>query len=416
MFDPRHDAARLLAVGLGVAAIAGISSETTAGVGAARARLTVVPATALWDARLTIRASGLGAHQAIKVRVSERSRLGNELAGAATVTTDGNGSFAYNAAPLLSALRAVRPFSAGDTFAPRARIEVTIARGRRTLATTSALRILVRKGVRVASLTVAHDGIAGVFASPRRATGAPVIYLGGSEGGVPFPEVSWLLASHGHPTLALAYFREPGLPNELASIPLEYFVRGLDWLERRYPRAKGTTILLGSSRGAEAALLLASYFPGRFHDVAACSPSSIVFSALTPWPADAPAWTIGGKPLAYASQFGTTPDAAEPNARIPVEKIVGRIFLVAGGSDALWPSTLYAEDVVARVRAHGRAKAQVHEYESAGHAVDVMLPNATTTTTIHTAAGILNLGGTPAADGKARDAAWPLLLRFLGGR
>ena len=39
-----------------------------------------------------------------------------------------------------------------------------------------------------------------------------------------------LIASHGFPALAVAYFDEPGLPCALQNIRLEYFVRAIQWL------------------------------------------------------------------------------------------------------------------------------------------------------------------------------------------
>lgn len=62
-----------------------------------------------------------------------------------------------------------------------------------------------------------------------------MLVLGGSEGGdsVSVVDTAGILAAHGYPTLALAYFKEPGLPSALERIPLEYFARALRMLRRQ---------------------------------------------------------------------------------------------------------------------------------------------------------------------------------------
>lgn len=115
------------------------------------------------------------------------------------------------------------------------------------------------------------------------------------------------LALNGYPALALAYFQEPGLPQCLCAIPLEYFARAARWL-RAQPVARGRPVILyGVSRGAEAALLVASYEPRLFTAVVADSPSASVHGAFG---GTGPAWTFRGKPL--------TTGAIIPVARIRV--------------------------------------------------------------------------------------------------
>src|SRR4029453_15093087 len=61
--------------------------------------------------------------------------------------------------------------------------------------------------------------------------GAPrVLVFSGSAGGLTTSFAAALLAAHGYPSLALAYFKTPGLPQTLSSIPLEYFTSALEEL------------------------------------------------------------------------------------------------------------------------------------------------------------------------------------------
>jgi hypothetical protein len=89
---------------------------------------------------------------------------------------------------------------------------------RTDLAPAHAQRIL-----RPASVTVAHErlsrvGFYGEWLTPRGARRHTAILLfGGSEGGLAghLYLTASMLAGHGYPVLALAYFREPGLPRSL---------------------------------------------------------------------------------------------------------------------------------------------------------------------------------------------------------
>jgi hypothetical protein len=64
--------------------------------------------------------------------------------------------------------------------------------------------------------------------------GPPVLVFGGSGGGLMTSAA--LLAARGYPSLALAYFKAPGLPQTLHNIPLEYFAKAeypARWSTRR---------------------------------------------------------------------------------------------------------------------------------------------------------------------------------------
>ena len=171
------------------------------------------------------------------------------------------------------------------------------------------------------TLTVRRDGFAGtLYTSAAVKPGAPaVVVLGGAEGGQDAaPAIG--LAMSGYPALALAYFDEPGLPQCLCSIPLEYFARAVSWL-RAQPAGRGRPVVLyGASRGAEAVLLLASYLPHLADGVVASSPTAAINPANNV--AQGPAWTFGGQPLASVQN-------------IPVTRIRVPLLMGDGGQDAV---------------------------------------------------------------------------------
>ena len=126
-----------------------------------------------------------------------------------------------------------------------------------------------------------------------------MLEFGGSEGGLSVV-MSRVLAAHGYPSLALAYFKEPGLPQGLARIPLEYFATALRAL-RAAPNVDPRHVLVaGVSRGSEAALLLGVHYPQLVDGVLAGVPSSV---ANVGYPdTSSPAWTLAGRAGAHRAR------------------------------------------------------------------------------------------------------------------
>lgn len=94
----------------------------------------------------------------------------------------------------------------------------------RTVATATATRRSPEAvGVTTRKLTVPADGVYGVLYRPKDTTTRmpALLVFGGSEGGLSYPVQvkAALLAAHGYPTLALAYFDAPGLPRTWPRYP-----------------------------------------------------------------------------------------------------------------------------------------------------------------------------------------------------
>lgn len=262
----------------------------------------------------------------------------------------------------------------------------------KTVARSKLARRVIPDSVRVRDLTVDHDGVAGVLLTPRVSKRRPgVLLLGGAEGGVGMIDAAGLLAAHGYPTLALAYFDAPGLPRQLSNIPLEYLRRGLVLLAHRSRVDPGRILVLGSSRGGEAALLLASTYPRLVHAVIALVPSSEVNESPTDH--GAPAWTYRGKTL--------------PLEPIEVERIRGAILTAGGGEDAVWPSTIDTDQIEQRLNEHVfRYPHRRLTYPLAGHDIGLAIPYLPQPDPVH-------FGGTPRAGFKAKADLWPQILDFV---
>lgn len=252
-----------------------------------------------------------------------------------------------------------------------------------------------------------------------------VVVLGGSEGGLEASgRLASALADAGYVALAVGYFGTPELPPQLVSIPLERFDSAIDWL-REQPAVDGRPIaLLGASKGAEAALLIAS----ARQDLAAVvvgTPTSVSWQGLDlgQW-SDVPSWTRAGQPvpyLRYDVQGSPWPlvemytrslrhEEAARAARIPVEQIQAPLLLLSGGEDLMWPAFAMASDIQREIRSARPNAEVVHlSYPEAGHLVlgrpfDPDDPKAQR---------ITQLGGTLEGNLQARTEGWPQVLDFL---
>ena len=194
-------------------------------------------------------------------------------------------------------------------------------------------------------------------AQPKKA----IIMLGGSEGGKSWSRIKQPvqhLVERGYAILSLAYFGEEGLPDTLEEIPLEYFQTAFERLSKCADIILGAFAVLGGSKGAEAALLLASTFP-QVKAVVAMSPSSVVWQGIPKnrfelGDAGLSSWSFQGESLPflpYPDSISRTAlltmrlrgihetalmnEERVQQAAIPVEEIQGAVLLVSGEKDQM---------------------------------------------------------------------------------
>jgi uncharacterized protein len=269
-------------------------------------------------------------------------------------------------------------------------------------------------------------GVFGNFFAAKAAGRRPaILFIGGSEGGLQPGSGGILggLTGAGYDVLYVCYFGCPGTPPHLVSVPLESFDRALAWLGAQPgidPRRIG---VVGGSKGAEAALLVAARHP-ELRGVVVGMPSSVAWPAITASGAPQPSWTDHGAPVAflpyavasYAKRgiFGLYDDALptepqHPDAVIPVERISAPLLMVCGEADTLWPSCRMADEVAARRAAHGKPPPTILRYPDAGHGVFGPPPPKPNP-------GLASLGGTAEGNAAARADGWPKVLAFLAAR
>jgi dienelactone hydrolase len=411
----------MLVVALLLAApVAGCSASAQA----PGATVTVTPRTSMADQPVQIRVAGLAGGQRATVQVSSTDAAGVRWQASAVYRADAAGDIDLNSAAVLSGsysgvsgmgliwsmqptktppLGAYSWGSAPRTFA------VSVNAGGARVASGGFQRTMSQAHLTQQDESVSADGFMGQYwhAGTTTTRRPAVLVLDGLPGGMP-TVLPAMLAASGYPALGVAYFKEPGLPQTLSDIPLEYFAKALTWLAHQPGVDPSAIAVLGISRGSEAAQLLGVYYPSLVHAVIGSVPSN---AANCSYPSCAgPAWTLHGKPLPYTHNFDDPSPPDNPAAVIPDQRINGPVFLDCGEADQAWTSCPYGQAIVSLLDDHHDQWSHVlYPYLKAGHGVGSLVPYEPYGPATVAAEGPISFQ----ADQEADAQLWPRLLSFL---
>jgi pimeloyl-ACP methyl ester carboxylesterase len=215
-----------------------------------------------------------------------------------------------------------------------------------------------------------------------------LVGLGGAEGGNAWvrnylkPQRDRFLAQ-GYTLLAIAYFGEEGIPKELDRISLEGVYEEIAEAANHPKVNRECIAVIGGSKGAELALLLASRYPD-IKTVVGVVPGHAVFAAHT-IAMNTSSFSSNGEPLPFVPvPWSAAPslikrdlrgaweemlkdEEAVERAAIPVEQINGPIYLLSATRDEFWPSTGMSESIVRRLKEHDFPYRYEHVAINGGH-------------------------------------------------
>jgi dienelactone hydrolase len=315
-------------------------------------------------------------------------------------------------------------------------------------------KMVILCGVTIMTQTATYQF--GTAYYPEAEQTVPAVLLIGGSNGKPLATAAQLLAAHGYAAFTLAYFHQQGLPEHLENIPLEQIQQAIHWIKQQPRIDPDRIVLLGYSRGAEFALLFASFFPYEIQGLIAFAPTNMVYGGF-PHP-NKPAWTfqqhaiipfIGAvtsscstlteaEDLYNAMQNNLIPMHADSQedpcvitdlfaarlqaysavaeaAEILVEKITCPILLFSGESDAIWPASRSSDRIMQRLDKHQSAIQREHiAYASAGHGFILPYQPTLVMPIFHQIGKFwCKLGGTAEGNIEAHAEAWKKTLTFL---
>jgi len=215
-----------------------------------------------------------------------------------------------------------------------------------------------------------------------------LVGLGGSEGGNAWAGQHWKpvrdsLVNQGYAFLAIGYFGMEGTASQLDRIALEAVHDAIAEAAKNPKVDAGRIALIGGSKGAELALLLASHYPD-VKCVVALVPGHCAFPALT-LGATTSSWTFQGSEVPFVPMpWAAVPaalkhdlrqaftimlrdTAAVERALIPVEKINGPVFLMSATRDEMWPSPEMSNAMMQRLALRHFGYPYEHKIVDGGH-------------------------------------------------
>lgn len=360
---------------------------------ASQARLRLLPsARCLFDEPIQVKVAGLRSRQVVSLRASSTDDKGTVFRSAATYRANGNGEIDLKRDPSLSgSYVGVEPMGLLWSMTPDSlhkrlqkinalnpsmvKFSVHEEAGEgRILAEATNERILMGDGV--IRVPVKEGNIRGVlFTPPGRGPFPAVLDLYTFGGGLSEKRAS-LLASRGFLVLTVALYGHDDLPKNIKEIHLDYLEEAVEFLKKQTKGSSKKVGVISLSKSGDLALSVASYLP----DVEAtvwingCSAnvalplyykkrqihSALMFDLKKVIPTESGA---------FNTKYVLNNPLAEENkgSLIPIERAKGHFLFVASEDDLNWDSKTYVDEMVERLKRHGKEKFESVSYPGAGH-------------------------------------------------
>lgn len=259
-----------------------------------------------------------------------------------------------------------------------------------------------------------------LFLPPGEGPFPGIIDLFGGIGGLIEFRAS-LLAARGFAVLALAYIAYEDLPKYLMEVDLEYFEEAANLL-LAHPKIQRPGIgVIGVSKGAEIGLAMACFlkqvvaticingttaifqFPLKYKDMVIrpiCSfIERIQMNALGL--------------VRFLHLAGDPQDEQNQQSVLPLEKAQGPILFIVGENDECIKSREYAEQALHQLRSHGRNNGRMLAYPGAGHLIEPPFGPLCYASRNYNTPWPVVWGGDPPAHSAAQEHSWEEIQKFF---
>ncbi|XP_039998826.1 acyl-coenzyme A thioesterase 1-like isoform X2 [Xiphias gladius] len=356
-------------------------------------RLRLLPsARCLFDEPVQVKVAGLRSRQVVTLRAGSTDERGVLFRSSATYRADETGEIDLDRDPSLSgSYVGVEPmgllwsmkadtlhqqFQKMNSLNPHVvkfSVHEEESEGR-ILAEETNERFLTRQGV--SRLPVKEGNIRGVlFTPPGEGPFPGVLDLYTFRGRLSEKKAS-LLASQGFVVLSVVAYGYDDMPRNIKEVHLDYFEEAIEFLKKQDKVASKGVGVISLSKTGDVALSIASYLP----DVKAtvwingcCANTALplyykksqihpalMFDLSKVIPTDS-----GASIVRYVMK---NPLAEENKASlVPIERAKGHFLFAAGEDDLNWDSKAYMDEMVARLKRHGKENFESLSYPGAGH-------------------------------------------------
>lgn len=294
-----------------------------------------------------------------------------------------------------------------------------------------------------------NEGFHGRLFSNKNAGNKIILLITGSDGDTEVLDLmAGPLSSRGFNVLTVPYFAVPGLPATLEKVPLEYFEKVFKWIKHNTiinkRRDEETEIYIhGTSKGAEAALLLASRYK-EIKKVAAIEAHGYVFQGLNGFAFSdntSSSFSYGGKsipfikcyndifyeelkkcnekgiPFGFASTHKKCVDMADnkEEARIKIENSEADLLITTGKEDNIWNGYEGCKVLMANLKKNNyKHNVEFLVYEHMGHPMPIpyIIP-LSENTTIPMMGGVFTSGGTVEGNVEGQYDSWNRTIEFF---
>ncbi|MGG7144465.1 acyl-CoA thioester hydrolase/BAAT C-terminal domain-containing protein [Clostridium nigeriense] len=225
-----------------------------------------------------------------------------------------------------------------------------------------------------------NSGLARLFYYSDKNPKPAIIVLSGSDGRIEKAQnIAQVLAGHGFTTMAIAYFGLDSLPSNLNKIPIEVVKEAIDFLKKEECVDSTKIGVYGRSKGAELALVCASYY-NEIKAVVANSPSCAVLEGIDGWKnSKTSSWTKNGAELPFTHfnlmEFFKGKLRCEqiisykPESYISVENIKGNILFIGSSRDEIWNAKDSILAMLKKLSIKNNAKTLL--YSNCGHMLSI---------------------------------------------
>ncbi|XP_068196666.1 acyl-coenzyme A thioesterase 1-like [Antennarius striatus] len=360
-------------------------------------RLRLLPsAKCLFDSPLQVKVAGLRSKQVVTMVASATDDKGATFSSSATYMADGSGELDLERDPSLGgSYVGVEPMGLFWSMKPNTlhtRFQKTKAlsphvvkisvqeegeEGKgRMLAEVSNERWLMGNGV--SRVCVNEGNIHGVLFTPPGGGPFPAVldlYTSGGGGGVSEKRPS-LLASRGFVVLTIGLFGHKNMTKSNKVMHLDYFEEAIVFLKKQHKVGSKGVGLISLSKSGDLALSIASFLPGVEATVwiNGCSANTLIplyyknrqiLSALM-FDSSKIITTESG---ASITKYSVHDPLAEENkaSLVPIERAKGHFLFVASEDDLNWDSKAYVDQMVERLKHHGKDNFECLSYPGAGH-------------------------------------------------